>query len=388
MDISCNDYSVELSPYYWLKEPIVNKKKFKASVNKYNVVDLFCGAGGISCGFGYTNRFNILLGADIFIPAMKTFQTNHSNTTTILGDVRHVTDAMYQDAIGGNKVHVVTAGVPCQGFSLSNKKRHKEDERNFLFLEVMRFVELFSPDVVLIENVSGMKSMDKGSFVEEIEKALRKHGYKVDHAMLNAAEFGVPQHRKRLIFLAYKDKPGMNDVKFPEPTHGEGLKPYITIKEALGDLPMIESGEESAEYTQKPETEYQKFLFSKYNQLHNHKAPKHPHETIQKIASTKPGHPIYPKFKQRIRLAWDIQSPTQVAGGIRSQFQFGHPEKSRGLTIRERARIQSFPDDYVFEGGVVQGRVQTGNAVPPLLAKALGDKISETLDAYYSKGTK
>lgn len=172
---------------------------------------------------------------------------------------------------------------------------------------------------------------------------------------------------------------------FPPPTHGYGLKPYVNLKEAFGDLPMIEAGEEATKYTKEPVTEYQKFLISRHNKLHNHKAPKHPPETIQKIASTAPGQPIYPKFKQRIRLSWDMQSPTQVAGGIRSQFQFGHPEKNRGLTIRERARIQSFPDDYIFEGGVVQGRVQTGNAVPPLLAKALGEKISETLDAYYSK---
>jgi DNA (cytosine-5)-methyltransferase 1 len=107
--------------------------------------------------------------------------------------------------------------------------------------------------------------------------------------------------------------------------------------------------------------------------------PNHPLETIEKIKNTKPGEPMYPKFKQRIRLAWDIQSPTQVSGGIRPQFQFGHPEDARGLTIRERCRIQSFPDDFIVKGGIVQGRVQTGNAVPPLLAKALAQAIKEYL---------
>ena len=107
------------------------------------------------------------------------------------------------------------------------------------------------------------------------------------------------------------------------------------------------------------------------NQLTNHKAPNHPQDTIEKIKNTKPGFPMYPKFKQRIRLAWDIQSPTQVSGGIRPQFQFGHPSDSRGLTIRERCRLQSFPDHFVVSGGIVQGRVQTGNAVPPFLAKAV-----------------
>lgn len=105
--------------------------------------------------------------------------------------------------------------------------------------------------------------------------------------------------------------------------------------------------------------------------LQNHEAPSHPDSTVKKIAKTAPGKPMYPKFKQRIRLAWDIQSPTQVSGGIRPQFQFGHPEDARGLSIRERCRLQSFPDSYTIYGGIVQGRVQTGNAIPPLLARAV-----------------
>ena len=105
----------------------------------------------------------------------------------------------------------------------------------------------------------------------------------------------------------------------------------------------------------------------KVSKLYNHVAPNHPQETIEKIAATKQGEPMYPKFKQRIRLREDAPSPTQLAGGIRPQFQFGHPTQSRGLSIRERARIQSFPDSYRFYGGTVQERVQTGNAVPPLM---------------------
>ena len=110
-----------------------------------------------------------------------------------------------------------------------------------------------------------------------------------------------------------------------------------------------------------------------------HTAPNHPKDTIERIENTIPGESMYPKFKQRIRLAWDIQSPTQVSGGIRPQFQFGHPEDARGLTIRERCRIQSFPDDFVVKGGTVQGRIQTGNAVPPMLAKAVATAIKKYL---------
>jgi len=117
----------------------------------------------------------------------------------------------------------------------------------------------------------------------------------------------------------------------------------------------------------------------KGNKLTNHRAPNHPKAVVDLIGSTKPGFPLYAKFKQRIRLSWEIQSPTQVSGGIRPSFQFGHPQDSRGLTIRERCRLQSFPDNFEVSGGIVQGRVQTGNAVPPLLAKAIGLAIKKYL---------
>ncbi|MFC1625411.1 DNA cytosine methyltransferase [Patescibacteria group bacterium] len=121
------------------------------------------------------------------------------------------------------------------------------------------------------------------------------------------------------------------------------------------------------------------FIIQRAKKLENHTAPSHPPSTIKKIGSTEPGKPMYPKFTQRIRLHWDKTSPTQVSGGIRPQFQFGHPEQSRGLTVRERCRIQSFPDDFVIFGGTVQGRVQTGNAVPPLLAKAIAIRVKKAL---------
>ena len=127
-------------------------------------------------------------------------------------------------------------------------------------------------------------------------------------------------------------------------------------------------------------TYFWKYFRSKSNKLLNHKSPNHPDMTIEKIKNTIPGDPIYPKFRQRIRLSTNKLSPTQICGGIRPQFQFGHPIQPRGLTIRERARIQSFPDNYFFSGGIVQGRIQTGNAVPPLMAKALAEQIKLMLN--------
>ncbi len=381
-NISC---TVERSSYYWDYSPIVEKVSNQNEVDKYNVVDLFCGAGGISCGLHMTNRFQTILANDIYVPALKTYKRNNPSVSTILGDVRNVTFEDYQEILEDKKIHLVTAGVPCQGFSLLNKKRNKDDERNFLFLEVIKFVNMYNPDVILIENVSGMKSLNKGSFVDEIKLELEGagvNGYKVlEPQLLNAADYGVPQLRKRLIFLAVKN--GLSEISYPKPKYGKNLIPYRTVADAIYDLPKLENNDEKNTYSKKQLCEYQELLRGTQSKLLNHKSPKHPDSTVEKIANTKPTKPMYDKYKQRIRLGWDIQSPTQVAGGIRPQFQFGHPSQNRGLSIRERARLQSFPDNYEFLGGIVQCRVQTGNAVPPLLAKALGEEILKVLDKKY-----
>ncbi|MDN5077978.1 DNA cytosine methyltransferase [Aliarcobacter butzleri] len=374
---------VEKSLYYWNDKPKIDIKKNNSN-NDYNVVDLFCGAGGITCGLHMTKKFRTILANDIFIPALETYKLNNKTVSTILGDVRKITEDMYKEVIKNNKIHLVTAGVPCQGFSLSNKKRHINDERNFLFLEVIKFVNIFNPDIVLIENVSGMKSLNKGSFVDDISKALSSagaEGYIVKNELLNAADYGVPQLRKRLIFVAVKK--GLSEFKFPLPEFGINKQKYRTIEDAISDLPELGNNMEKINYEKNPSSEYQKILRGNEYILKNHKSPNHPLDTIKKIKVTKPGEPMYENYKQRIRLKWDIQSPTQVAGGIRPQFQFGHPEQNRGLTIRERARIQSFPDNYEFMGGIVQSRVQTGNAVPPFLAKAIGLELIKVLDKKY-----
>ena len=378
--------SVEKSSYYWNYSPHIDKKNIVLDSNKYNVVDLFCGAGGISVGLDMTDRFQTILANDIYIPALKTYSFNNPKVSTILGDVRKIKEEQYKEVIGDKKVHLVTAGVPCQGFSLSNKKRHVEDERNFLFLEVIKFINLFNPDVVMIENVSGMKSLNKGSFVSDIKLELENagEGYRViEPQLLNAADYGVPQQRKRLIFLAVKNS--LPNISYPKPTYGDNLIPYRTVKDAIYDLPSLDNNDEKNRYSNKKLSEYSQFLRGEQKELLNHRSPKHPDSTIEKIKNTKPAEPMYEKYKQRIRLSWTIQSPTQVAGGIRPQFQFGHPEQNRGLSIRERARIQSFPDNYEFLGGIVQCRVQTGNAVPPLLAKAIGEEIVKVLDEHYNK---
>jgi DNA (cytosine-5)-methyltransferase 1 len=336
-------------------------------------VELFCGCGGTSLGFELAG-YELAVGCDIHSPSIETIKLNHPHTTTILGDVKKLNPDAILQILAGRAVDVLIGGVPCQGFSLNNRKRHAEDERNLMYKEFVRFVRALKPKAVVLENVSGMKSM--GDFVGNIEEELSEAGDMiVKSQLLFAPDYGVPQARTRLLFVGIQGDQQF-DFATIKKTHGpnsDEQKPYVTIKEAIGDLPSLQANESAVQYTQKPFSDYQRLMRAhvKDNVLTNHKAPNHPLEVIEKIKNTPPGMPMYPKFKQRIRLAWDIQSPTQVSGGIRPQFQFGHPADNRGLTIRERCRIQSFPDHFVVSGGIVQGRVQTGNAVPPLLAKAV-----------------
>ncbi|MEL5899918.1 DNA cytosine methyltransferase [Clostridium sporogenes] len=395
---------VEKSSYINTSETdiiILNEDNFKLEPYKPTMIDLFCGAGGFSVGCEWAG-FQSVLGTDYFEPALKTWRYNHSNAVAVLGDIRHITPTLLRNTlknVGVKNINLITGGVPCQGFSNANRKHNDEDERNYLFIDYMKMVKEFEPDYIILENVSGMRSTAGGKFVEEILKYMDELGYNAKVELLNAAEFGVPQIRRRLIFVGIKRGRGLEEQFifptgefkeiFKEDNNIENLnqKCFRTVFDAISDLPELNSNEHADKYTKEPETEYQKLMRGyvnvlvkeKVTDLFNHRAPKHPQSTIDKIRNTKPGEPMYERFKQRIRLSYDKPSPTQLAGGIRPQFQFGHPISARGLTIRERARIQSFPDNYRFLGGTVQERVQTGNAVPPLLVYAIAKEIIKDL---------
>ncbi len=367
---------VEENGYYWNKEPIF-KKGTNIETKKPIVAELFCGCGGTSLGFEMAG-FEAILGCDIHAPSILTFQKNHPNCSTITGDIKKVNPEVIKELLNGRQLDVLIGGIPCQGFSLNNRKRHENDDRNFMYKEFARFVKILQPRVVVLENVSGMKST--GNFVTDVETHLSEIGHmKVKSKLLYAPNYGVPQKRRRLVFVGIRDREF--DFKDIIKTHGpETEKDYVTIKDAIGDLPSLKAKETKAKYQKKPFSDFQKLMRLNTNgSVTGHTAPNHPLRTIEKIKNTKPGEPMYERFKQRIRLAWDILSPTQVSGGIRPQFQLGHPEDNRGLTIRERCRIQSFPDDFIVKGGTVQARVQTGNAVPPLLAKAVALAIKKYL---------
>jgi DNA (cytosine-5)-methyltransferase 1 len=210
--------------------------------------------------------------------------------------------------------------------------------------------------------------------------AIEELGYEVSYARLNAADHGVPQTRERIFFVGVEK--GL-PFEWPDPLFGLASpekRPYVTVWEAIGDLPPLEPGESEREYTAEAHSAYARLMRTGASRLFNHEAPFHDERTLKRIANTRPGEPLYETFRQRIRLHPNRPSPTVIAGGIRPQFLFAHPFRNRGLTVREQARLQSFPDTFVFLGGIVQGRVLTGNAVPPLLAEALAGAIKRALD--------
>lgn len=362
--------------YKVINNPVIKLKK------KYTMIDLFSGAGGFSIGAKWAG-FQSVLGLDYLKPAIETWKLNHPDAISVLGDITKIDPLVIKKLIGDIQIDLITAGVPCQGFSLANRKHYTEDERNYLFLDLMKIVDVVKPRAIIVENVSALRSRGEGKFEKAILESMEELGYTSVVKTLNAVEFGVPQIRERVFFVGLKNgkkfdfpKGRYKNIKKKEIINGKEYFPYRTVFDAISDLPKLQSHEFADHYDNYQSlTEYQRIMRgvdtcleeAENSVLSNHVAPKHDTLTVTRISQTKPGEPMYDKFRQRIRLCYNRPSPTQLAGGIRPQFQFGHPEQNRGLTIRERARIQSFPDSYRFVGSVVQERVQTGNAVPPLL---------------------
>lgn len=288
---------VEKNHYNWKDEPAVIPAAKKVPTGALTVVDLFSGCGGFSEGFRQAG-FKSVFAVDIHGPSVATFRHNHPTACAVLGDMRRLTDGQIESAIPVSSVDVVTAGVPCQGFSLNNRKRWDEDDRNFLFQEFIRVVQLLQPKVVVLENVAGLAMAANGAFKRAIADAIEESGYEVDFNVLNAMEHGVPQRRMRVFFMGVRR--GL-EIRWPRPTHGPGLLKPVTVWQAIGDLPVLRSGDSSDVYTESPFSKYQKAMRGGCSVLLNHQAPDHPDSVIRKIEETRPGEPLYPKFKQRIR---------------------------------------------------------------------------------------
>jgi DNA-cytosine methyltransferase len=269
---------------------------------------------------------------------------------------------------------------------MKGKKLGLKDPRNFLFREYLNLVKELQPDIFVIENVKGLLLASNGWFKDEILTAVSNLGYWVEYGVLNAADFGVPQSRERAIFICSKNK----IVTLPTPT----ISRRTTVRDAISDLSYLESGEGEfkQEYVTTAKSDYQKMMRAGSMALYNHKASNHKKVAIEKLKMIPPeqGKEFIPKElqgKQKFkttwgRLKWDDVSPTiDTRFDASSNGTNNHPYLNRAITPREAARIQSFDDKFVFYGSKVYIRKQIGNAVPPLLAKAIADKIDKVFNS-------
>jgi DNA (cytosine-5)-methyltransferase 1 len=348
-----------------------------------HAIDLFAGCGGLSKGF-MDAGFDIIVGVDNDKAALETFKLNHNGAIALNADLseQETFDEIKKIADDKN-IDVIIAGPPCQGFSLSGP-RNFDDERNKLYLAVIEMVKQFRPKGFIIENVPGMANLYGGEIKYEILKRFKDMKYNVDCKILCAADYGVPQMRKRLIFMGVRDDIG--EVEFPK--HKFTPKKYRTCRDAISDLPSheFELGTEEDKYISEPQTEYQRLMRNNCTVLHNHVATNHTKMVKDTIALVPEGgnHKDLPEGwgeSRKFNEAWtryhgDKPSKT-IDTGHRNHF---HYKYNRVPTIRENARLQSFPDDFVFLGTKTQQNRQVGNAVPPLLGYCLAEQLKKIIE--------
>lgn len=391
----------------------------------YKFIDLFCGAGGFSKGLELAG-FECIGGIELKEVIAKTHQLNHKHSKTIWGDIREIPPEKFAEIIGTNHVDVIIGGPPCPTFSTIGDakirsvtgKPTSEDPRNQLFLEYLKYVDFFRPEIFVIENVPNFITKYKGAIfntaieiIENIGKNENGNGqgiYEVEKPVqvLNAVYYGVPQTRKRMMLVAHK-KQGKK-FSYPTPTHyydqedakSERLIPCTTVEDAIGDLPKITDNWRVAEmpYSKNLDlTDFQKIMRKNGNgrtvknnicRMSNDRAKRvFPHMAqgskymdlppeIRQILPFR--EDIFPDRLKRLVLkepSWTVIAHIGMDG-----YMYIHPTENRTLSVREAARIQSFPDDFEFVGNQQETYVQVGNAVPPLLAKAIGESLLKYLE--------
>lgn len=369
------------------------------------VIDLFCGAGGLSEGFRQAG-FHVLAGQDYDDMAGKTFTATHREATFIGGPIQNVTPGQFLTAAGVKKgqIDVIVGGPPCQGYSVYNHQRGTQDPRAGLFREYLRIVEGIRPRWLVMENVTGITSIAGGNIVREIFEGMASLGYRVDMKVLKAEEYGVPQERRRVFFIATRtDAP----ILFPEPTHGPGLEPFVTVWDAISDLPVLRNGESDKgdlRYAKKPLNGYQAILRGDCARAFNHSASQLSRINEERMRHIPPGgswrdipRELLPagmlKAKRsdhtkrygrprKADLACTILTKCDVHWGA-----YIHPVQDRAISVREAARLQSFPDFFEFMGSRTEQYVQVGNAVPPLLGRRVAEALlhADTMPAATKK---
>ena len=359
------------------------------------VIDLFCGAGGLSAGFEQAG-FTVLAGNDVMASAGATFEATHAHAKFLHGEIQKFSASDFLNAAGLKKgeLHCLIGGPPCQAFSVYNHRRGLEDDRAHLFREYMRIVEGLYPAWVVLENVTGILSAGGGEAVEAIHAEFEKLGYHIEMRVLKAEEYGVPQERRRVIFLGNRLQ---QPIKWPVPTHGaseDGLLPFVSIRDAIGDLPPLENGErgDGAPYALAPQSDFQLGLRGNRTNVTCHSAPKLGRINIERMMHIPPGgswrdipFELLPTGMKRAkrsdhtkrygRMTWEGLSCTVLTKCDVHWGAYIHPEQHRSITVREAARLQSFPDDFEFSGSRTEQYVQVGNAVPPALGAAVARAI-------------
>lgn len=381
----------------------------------YSHIDLFAGAGGLSEGLSQAG-FHSLFANEVVPVYASTYARNHIGSKVETDDIRSLDADKIRNELGliKGELSLLAGGPPCQGFSINAPIRSNCDQRNHLFREYLRFVAAFMPKVVLIENVPGLVSFEHGATLHAILESLANLGYGADVRILGAAYYGVPQMRWRTIIIGFRGGE-LPDDAFPTPIYHAPIRPnftstfdgknlvctpssatearFTTVYEAIGDLPKLDCGEKGKfvkQYHCEPFCDYQRSLRVGSPGVYNHESPALSKINIERMRHIQPGgnwtdipFDLLPKGMQIARRSDHTKRYGRVTkDGLASTIltkcdphwgAFIHYEQNRSFTVREAARIQSFPDHYIFNGSMAEQFAQVGNAVPPLLAKAIGE---------------
>jgi DNA (cytosine-5)-methyltransferase 1 len=382
---------------------------------RLTAIDLFSGAGGLSLGL-HDAGYDVLFASDWDAASARSYRRNFPETPFVQGDVRNLTgrSVLAKAKIAPGELDLLIGGPPCQGFSIIGS-RVVHDERNDLFRDFLRIGKALKPRCMVIENVPGLATLARGAVLREILDGLLGAGYTATFAELLAAQYGVPQMRWRMVFVAFRKDTGVEaGMGFPKPTHGRraigelipnctipaaDMAGFLTVRETIGDLPPVGPGEEVTEYAGRPQCAYQEEMRRGLaRELYNHYAPKLSPQNLARIAALEEGQDwrdlpreLLPEGMRRAlrkdhtrrysRMTW-----AGVARSIITRFrdpksgEYTHPVQDRTISIREAARIQSFPDRFIFEGSHSEQYDQVGNAVPPRLAAAIAGEVRRCLE--------
>ncbi len=357
---------------------------------KYTCVDLFSGAGGLSRGF-MDAGFDVVLGVDFDDAALKTFKENHGSAEAMKLDLfNHDNIDVIVDYLKKKKIKldVLVGGPPCQGFSIAGP-RNMNDKRNLLYTAMVKLADRLKPQAVVLENVPGMIQTNGGIGAKRVVEDFKAIGYTMVPKLLYAPDYGIPQIRKRVFFVGLRD--ATKEYVFPEAFVDKAN--YITCEDAIGDLPSLQTedgeiiyGEEIQKYATEAKTEYQKLMRRNSKVVRNH-IGSIPIEKTKKMISLVPEGKNYKalpeefqgiyKYHEALTRYHSKKPSNTINTGHRSHF---HYKWNRIPTVRESARLQSFPDDFIFYGNKSQQYKQVGNAVPPMLGQVVAAQLIKYLE--------